>query len=62
MTEEEQPPEEKDGVSDDDAQFDILMRRTDELVTQYFGLFTVKGGNGVHVYPGEEYFLSAIDL
>jgi len=62
MTEPEQQEEEMRGSLGDEAQFESLMRRTEELVTQYFGLFCLKGGTDVHLYPGEEYFLSAPDL
>jgi hypothetical protein len=62
MTEPEQQEEEMRGGLGDDAQFESLMRRTDELITQYFQLFCLKGGTNVFLYPGEEYFLSAPDL
>ena len=62
MTEAEQQEEEMKGSLGDEAQFESLMRRTGELVTQYFQLFTLKGGTDVHLYPGEEWFLSAPDL
>lgn len=62
MTEAEQQEEELKGGLGDEAQFESLMRRTDELITQYFQLFTLKGGTGVHLYHGEEWFLSAPDL
>jgi len=62
MTESEQQDEAMRGDHGDAAQFESLMRRTDELVTQYFQLFTLKGGTDVHLYPGEEWFLSAPDL
>lgn len=62
MTEPEQQEEEMRGDHGDVAQFESLMRRTDELVTQYFQLFTLKGGTDVHLYSGEEWFLSAPDV
>jgi hypothetical protein len=62
MTEPEQQEEEMRGALGDEAQFGALMRRTEELVEQYFQLFCLKGGTNVHLYPGEEYFLSAPDL
>lgn len=61
MTEAEQQESDMKGNAGDDAQFDSLMSRTDELITQYFQLFTVMSGSsqGVHVREGANFFVNA---
>lgn len=54
------PEQEEENVQADDSQFDALMRRSGELVEQYFQLFRViSGGEKVHIVQGERYFISS---
>ncbi len=60
MTQQEQNAEALRGDLGDENQFDAVLNRTDELVVQFFQLFTIKsGGEKVYVIPGEPFFISA---
>lgn len=61
MTEAEQQESDMKGNAGDEAQYDALMSRTDELIKQYFQLFTVISGSTptVHVREGANFFVNA---
>ncbi len=53
----EEPPQTKTEVAED-GEFEVLMHRTDELITQFFQLRRfIGGGEGVHVRPGIKTFI-----
>lgn len=60
MTDQELRAEAINGNLGDEFQLAFVEERTQELITQFFQQYTIiGGGGGVHVIPGERYFLKA---